>query len=167
MQNNDITNQYDAVIFACHANQIGEVLTDISSKEEEALSMFEYTKNNVLLHTDSTLMPEEKSLWSSWNSFKNNKYDYVSYWMNNLQKLDTQKDIFVTLGNFPDIDEERLFKKIDYEHPLYSENTLAGQKLIKSMQGENKTYFVGAHLGYGFHEDGIKSTVEILKIINE
>ena len=167
VQNNDITNQYDAVIFACHANQIGEVLTDISSKEEEALSMFEYTKNNVLLHTDSTLMPEEKSLWSSWNSFKNNKYDYVSYWMNNLQKLDTQKDIFVTLGNFPDIDEERLFKKIDYEHPLYSENTLAGQKLIKSMQGENKTYFVGAHLGYGFHEDGIKSTVEILKIINE
>ena len=167
VQNNDITNQYDAVIFACHANQIGEVLTDISSKEEEALSMFEYTKNNVLLHTDSTLMPEEKSLWSSWNSFKNNKYDYVSYWMNNLQKLDTQKDIFVTLGNFPDIDEERVFKKIDYEHPLYSENTLAGQKLIKSMQGENKTYFVGAHLGYGFHEDGIKSTVEILKIINE
>ena len=167
VQNNHITNQYDAVIFACHANQIGEVLTDISSKEEEALSMFEYTKNNVLLHTDSTLMPEEKSLWSSWNSFKNNKYDYVSYWMNNLQKLDTQKDIFVTLGNFPDIDEERLFKKIDYEHPLYSENTLAGQKLIKSMQGENKTYFVGAHLGYGFHEDGIKSTVEILKIINE
>ena len=167
VQNNDITNQYDAVIFACHANQIGEVLTDISSKEEEALSMFEYTKNNVLLHTDSTLMPEEKSLWSSWNSFKNNKYDYVSYWMNNLQKLDTQKDIFVTLGNFPDIDEERVFKKIDYEHPLYSESTLAGQKLIKSMQGENKTYFVGAHLGYGFHEDGIKSTVEILKIINE
>jgi len=167
VQNNDITNQYDAVIFACHANQIGEVLTDISSKEEEALSMFEYTKNNVLLHTDSTLMPEEKSLWSSWNSFKNNKYDYVSYWMNNLQKLDTQKDIFVTLGNFPDIDEERVFKKIDYEHPLYSENTLAGQKLIKSMQGENKTYFVGAHLGYGFHEDGIKSSVEVLKIINE
>ena len=130
VQNNDITNQYDAIIFACHANQIEEVLKDISSEEEEALSMFEYTNNKVLLHTDSTLMPEEKSLWSSWNSFKNNKYDYVSYWMNNLQKLDTQKDIFVTLGNFPDIDEERVFKKIDYEHPLYTENTLAGQKLI-------------------------------------
>ena len=167
VQNNDITNQYDAIIFACHANQIEEVLKDISSEEEEALSMFEYTKNNVLLHTDSNLMPEEKSLWSSWNSFKNNKYDYVSYWMNNLQKLDTQKDIFVTLGNFPDTDEEKVFKKIDYEHPLYSESTLAGQKLIKSIQGENKTYFVGAHLGYGFHEDGIRSTVEILKIINE
>ena len=167
VQNKDITNQYDSIVFACHANQIGDILTDISSREEETLSMFEYTKNNVLLHDDLTLMPKEKLLWSSWNSFKSHKHDYVSYWMNNLQKLDTQKDIFVTLGNFPDIDEERVFKKIDYEHPLYSENTLAGQKLIKSMQGENKTYFVGAHLGYGFHEDGIKSTVEILKIINE
>tara|TARA_B100000963_G_scaffold131445_1_gene114604 strand:- start:798 stop:2060 length:1263 start_codon:yes stop_codon:yes gene_type:complete len=167
VQNKDITNQYDSIVFACHANQIGDILTDISSREEETLSMFEYTKNNVLLHDDLTLMPKEKLLWSSWNSFKSPKHDYVSYWMNNLQKLDTEKDIFVTLGNCPDIDEERIFKKIDYEHPLYNENTLTGQKLIKSMQGENKTYFVGAHLGYGFHEDGIKSTVDVLKIINE
>ena len=167
VQNNDITNQYDIIVFASHANQVGDVLNDISSKEKEILSMFEYTRNNVLLHDDLTLMPKEKFLWSSWNSFKSDKYDYVSYWMNNLQKLDTQKDIFVTLGNFPNIDEDKIFKKIVYEHPLYSKNTLKGQKLIKSIQGENKTYFVGAHLGYGFHEDGIKSTIEILKIINE
>ena len=167
LQNKGVTSQYDLLIFACHANQIEGILTDISPKEAEILSMFEYTNNNVLLHDDKNLMPKEESLWSSWNSFKSKNYDYVTYWMNNLQKLDTEKDIFVTLGNCPKIDEERIFKKICYEHPLYSENTHEGQKYLESIQGENNTYFVGAHLGYGFHEDGIKSTAEMLKNINE
>ena len=166
VQNNNKTFQYDAVIFACHANQIQEMLVDISPEEEKILSMFEYTSNNVFLHFDSSLMPNEKSLWSSWNSFKSNKYDYLSYWMNNLQKLDSERDIFVTLGNCPDIDEDKVIKKIKYEHPLYSEKTIKGQKLIKSIQGNNKTYFTGAHLGYGFHEDGIKSSLEVVRIIN-
>ena len=167
LQNKGLKSQYDLLIFACHANQIQEILTDISPKEAEILSMFEYTSNNVFLHDDKNLMPKEKSLWSSWNSFKSKNYDYVTYWMNNLQKLDTEKEIFVTLGNCPEIDHERVFKKICYEHPLYSENTLEGQKYLKSIQGENNTYFVGAHLGYGFHEDGIKSTAEMLKNFNE
>ena len=164
--NNDIENQYDVIIFACHANQVGAIVDDMSSEEQEILSMFEYTTNNALLHHDQNLMPNEKSLWSSWNSFKNNKYDYVSYWMNNLQKLDIERDIFVTLGNYPDVDEEKVFKRIKYEHPLYSEQTIKGQKLIRSIQGNRKTYFTGAHLGYGFHEDGIKSSVDVIKIIN-
>ena len=166
VQNNNKTFQYDAVIFACHANQIQEMLVDMSPEEEKILSMFEYTSNNVFLHFDSSLMPNEKSLWSSWNSFKNYKYDYLSYWMNNLQKLDSERDIFVTLGNCPDIDEDKVIKKIKYEHPLYSEKTIKGQKLIRSIQGNNKTYFTGAHLGYGFHEDGIKSSLEVVRIIN-
>jgi len=166
VQNNNKTCQYDAVIFACHANQVQEMLVDMSPEEEKILSMFEYTSNNVFLHFDSNLMPNEKSLWSSWNSFKSNKYDYLSYWMNNLQKLDSERDIFVTLGNCPDIDEDKVIKKIKYEHPLYSEKTIKGQKLIKSIQGNNKTYFTGAHLGYGFHEDGIKSSLEVVRIIN-
>lgn len=166
VQNNNKTCQYDAVIFACHANQIQEMLVDMSPEEEKILSMFEYTSNNVFLHFDSSLMPNEKSLWSSWNSFKSNKYDYLSYWMNNLQKLDSERDIFVTLGNCPDIDEDKVIKKIKYEHPLYSEKTIKGQKLIRSIQGNNKTYFTGAHLGYGFHEDGIKSSLEVVRIIN-
>ena len=164
--NNDIENQYDVIIFACHANQVGAIVDDMSSEEQEILSMFEYTTNNALLHHDENLMPKEKSLWSSWNSFKNNKYDYVSYWMNNLQKLDIERDIFVTLGNYPDVDEEKVFKRIKYEHPLYSEQTIKGQKLIRSIQGNRKTYFTGAHLGYGFHEDGIKSSLEVIKIMH-
>ena len=166
VQNNNKTFQYDAVIFASHANQIQEMLVDMSPEEEKILSMFEYTSNNVFLHFDSSLMPNERSLWSSWNSFKNNKYDYLSYWMNNLQKLDSERDIFVTLGNCPDIDEDKVIKKIKYEHPLFSEKTIKGQKLIRSIQGNNKTYFTGAHLGYGFHEDGIKSSLEVVRIIN-
>ena len=87
--NNNETHQYDAILFACHANQVEGLLNDISAQEKEILSMFEYTTNNVLLHQDSSLMPNEKSLWSSWNSYKNNKYDYISYWMNNLENLDS------------------------------------------------------------------------------
>ena len=166
VQNNNKTCQYDAVIFACHANQVQEMLVDMSPEEEKILSMFEYTSNNVFLHFDSSLMPNERSLWTSWNSFKSNKYDYLSYWMNNLQKLDSERDIFVTLGNCPDIDEDKVIKKIKYEHPLYSEKTIKGQKLIRSIQGNNKIYFTGAHLGYGFHEDGIKSSLEVVRIIN-
>ena len=166
VKNNEVYKEYDAIIFACHANQIEEILKDMSSEEKEIFFLFEYTRNNVLLHCDRDLMPKQKSLWSSWNSFKSEKYDYVSYWMNNLQKLDTKKDIFVTLGNYPEIDKERIFKSLYYEHPLYTEQTLEAQKLVKSIQGKNKTFYVGAHLGYGFHEDGIKSTVEMLKIIN-
>jgi predicted NAD/FAD-binding protein len=159
--------RYDAIIFACHANQIEEILYDISSEEKEILSMFEYTTNNVCLHTDSSLMPNEKSLWSSWNSYKNNKYDYVTYWMNNLQKLDTEEDIFVTLGNYPAVEQGKAYyRSLEYEHPLYSQKTIKAQKLIRSIQGKNKTFFTGAHLGYGFHEDGIKSSLEVIKIIN-
>ena len=159
--NNDKENQYDLIIFACHANQVGAMLDEMSSEEEEILSMFEYTTNSALLHHDQNLMPNEKSLWSSWNSLKNNKYDYVSYWMNNLQKLDVERDIFVTLGNYPDVDEGKVFKWIKYEHPLYSEQTIKAQKLIRSIQGNRKTYFTGAHLGYGFHEDAVQSSLEI------
>ena len=163
---NDKLYRYDAIIFACHANQIEEILYDISSEEKEILSMFEYTTNNVCLHTDPSLMPNEKSLWSSWNSYKNNKYDYVTYWMNNLQKLDTEEDIFVTLGNYPAVEQGKSYRSLEYEHPLYSQKTIKAQKLIRSIQGKNKTFFTGAHLGYGFHEDGIKSSLEVIKIIN-
>ena len=157
---------YDKIIFACHANQIDHCLTDMTHEEREIFAMFDYTKNNVLLHSDPKLMPRNKVRWSSWNSFKNQDYDFVTYWMNNLQKLNTKKNIFVTLGKFPKIDNKNVFKTINYEHPLFNENTLTGQSLIRSIQGKNNTYFSGAHLGYGFHEDGIKASIEIVRMIN-
>ena len=87
--------------------------------------------------------------------------------MNNLQKLDTEEDIFVTLGNYPAAEQGKsYYRSLEYEHPLYSQKTIKAQKLIRSIQGKNKTFFTGAHLGYGFHEDGIKSSLEVIKIIN-
>ena len=158
---------YDRIIFACHANQIKDCLIDITQEEQEIFGMFDYTKNKVLLHCDPELMPRNRTRWSSWNSFKNRDYDFVTYWMNNLQKLNTKKNIFVTLGKFPKIDKRHVYKKIIYEHPLFSDATLMGQKRIKAIQGKNNTYFSGAHLGYGFHEDGIKSSIEVVRMIDE
>ena len=161
--NNDIENQYDVIIFACHANQVGAIVDDMSSEEQEILSMFEYTTNNALLHHDQNLMPNEKSLWSSWNSFKNNKYDYVSYWMNNLQKLKTRNNYFVTIN--PTQAPNYIHDETVFTHPKFDFASHKAQKMLKDIQGIKNTFFCGSYHGFGFHEDGIQSAAYIAKLL--
>ena len=111
-------------------------------------------------------MPESKVDWTAWNSHKDNKNDYVTYWMNELQDLNIEKNIFVTLGKFKAIDTKLTIKNLSYDHISYSFRTLEGQKKINKIQGLNNTYYTGAHLGYGFHEDGLTSALKIFNIID-
>ena len=156
------TETYDAVIFACHANQVADILDDISSTESKTLNKFTYSKNVVALHEDKELMPSNRKQWASWNGIKTQQEEFVTYWMNNLQKLDTAHEIFVSIGNFPQ-PKGTIHKELLYEHPIFNESTLSGQQQIKNLQGVNNTFYVGAHLGYGFHEDGIQSAFNIIK----
>ncbi len=156
------TEIYDAVIFACHANQVANILDDISPTESETLSKFTYSNNAVVLHEDPALMPPNKKQWASWNGMRTQQKEFVTYWMNNLQKLDTEHEIFVSIGNFPQ-PQGTIHEELTYEHPIFNESTLAGQQQIKNIQGVNNTFYVGAHLGYGFHEDGIQSAFNIIK----
>ena len=165
ISNKDESEEYDLLIMANHPNQIEECIEDLSEKEKQAMDLIKYQKNRTILHGDESLMPKNKNHWCSWNVYKDENYEYVTYWMNNLQKINTSKNIFVTLGDFPK--PNLIFNEMQYEHPVFDFKALEGQKAFEKIQSEKNTYYTGAYLGYGFHEDGIKSSQAICKLIND
>ena len=162
----DETRYYDRVIFACQADEIPKILEDPSKAESEALAKFTYSVNPTVVHLDRSLMPKETKKWASWNAFREGHYDYVTYWMNNLQDLNTEQHVFVSIGDFPDIHSDKIVKSINYEHPIFTDSTLQGQCELQALQGFNNTYYAGAYLGFGFHEDGLQSALRVVKRIN-
>jgi len=165
ISNKGKSEEYDLLIMANHPNQIEECIEDLSEKEKQATDSIKYQKNLTILHGDESLMPKDKNQWCSWNVYKDENYEYVTYWMNNLQKINTSKNIFVTLGDFPK--PNLIFKEMQYEHPIFDFKALEGQKAFEKIQSQKNTYYTGAYLGYGFHEDGIKSSQAICKLIND
>ena len=165
ISNKGKSEEYDLLIMANHPNQIEECLEDLSEKEKQATDSIKYQKNLTILHGDESLMPKDKNQWCSWNVYKDENYEYVTYWMNNLQKINTSKNIFVTLGDFPK--PNLIFKEMQYEHPIFDFKALEGQKAFEKIQSQRNTYYTGAYLGYGFHEDGIKSSQTICKLIDD
>ena len=165
ISNKDESEEYDLLIMANHPNQIEECIEDLSEREKQAMDLIKYQKNTTILHGDESLMPKNKNHWCSWNVYKDENYEYVTYWMNNLQKISTSKNIFVTLGDFPK--PNLIFNEMQYEHPVFDFKALEGQKAFEKIQSEKNTYYTGAYLGYGFHEDGIKSSQAICKLIND
>ena len=110
-------------------------------------------------------MPKKKANWSSWNYLYNRDNLILTYWMNLLQKLKCRKNIFVTL-NFEKIEKKSIIKKIIYEHPVFTRSLKSLNKINQRAQGLNNIWFAGAWLGYGFHEDGVKSALKIRRLIN-
>ena len=162
----DEARYYDLVIFACHANEVLEILQNPSSAESQALSKFRYSSNPTVMHFDQKLMPGDTKNWASWNAVKEGGYDYVTYWMNNLQDLNIKREVFVSIGDFPNIKQDKVVEVIDYEHPVFTQSTLEGQAELHALQGSDNTYYAGAHLGFGFHEDGLQSALRVVKWIN-
>ena len=109
-------------------------------------------------------MPKNKNLWSSWNSILDrndlNK-NCVTYWLNKLQNLKTSKDYFLTLNPIIKIDNNKIIKKIEFTHPFYDVKTIESQKYLAELQGVNNSWFCGSYFGYGFHEDGLKSAINV------
>jgi len=165
--NNDKELKYDYLVIATHADQALEILCNSTDDEKKILSEFKYTNNRAYLHSDKSMMPKNKITWSSWNFIKSQKTDKnftLTYWMNNLQKLPTKREYFVTINptNLPrSIHNETIFK-----HPIFNLQTMKSQSKIKDLQGVNNTFFCGAYHGYGFHEDGIQSAVYISKMLD-
>ena len=154
---------YDHVVLASHADQSLSLLERPSEKEKNILSKFTYVKNQAFLHTDENLMPKKKRAWSSWNSISNGDKTCITYWLNKLQNLNTNKNYFLTLNPLFEINNNFIIKKVNFTHPyLNSENTLL-QKDLKLIQGKKRTWFCGSYFGYGFHEDGLKSSIELVK----
>ena len=159
---------YDAVILACHANESLALLSEPSDTEQKVLSEFQYVTNTAFLHTDEELMPKNKSAWSSWNSIskKDLTNTCVTYWLNQLQNLKTSQNYFLTLNPIQNIEQDNIIKRVIFTHPYFNlKNTLL-QKELKNLQGKSRTWYCGSYFGYGFHEDGLKSGLEVAKLFN-
>ena len=161
---------YDKVVLASHADESLKIISDITNKEREILSNFKYKPNKAVIHSDENLMPVNKKAWCSWNSSlnpDNKQQSSVTYWLNQLQNLKTDKNIFLTINPFVEIDSDKIYHKIDFTHPYYDEKALQNQSNLNTIQNTNNTLFAGSYFGYGFHEDGIKSSIEMLKTLND
>jgi Predicted NAD/FAD-binding protein len=115
-------------------------------------------------------MPRNKNAWSAWNAKLNNglrENSSVTYWLNLLQNLKIDKNIFLSLNTFDKIDEKKILKKVTFTHPYYDNLALENQAQLKKLQNINNTLFCGSYFGYGFHEDGISSSIDMLKLFND
>ncbi|MDC0059433.1 NAD(P)-binding protein [Pelagibacteraceae bacterium] len=156
--------EYDHVIFATHADTALKLINNPTENEKKILKNFEYTKNVAYLHNDIFFMPKNKNTWSSWNAILD-KHDLnkncVTYWLNKLQNLNTQKNYFLTLNPIANIDKSKIIKKVEFTHPFYDFKTVKAQKYLSKLQGVNNSWFCGSYFGYGFHEDGLNSGIDV------
>ena len=158
---------YDKVIIATHADEAKKMIEDKSEEEAKILGSFQYKKNLAIIHSDEVVMPQKRFNWSAWNTSISKKNSSVTYWLNLLQNFKINKNIFLTLNPFEKINSDKIIKKVEFTHPYYDHNTLKNQKNLHLIQNKKNILFCGSYFGYGFHEDGIKSTLEMIKFLND
>ena len=161
---------YDKVVIATHADEALELIDNPSEDEKKILSNFSYKENIAYIHTDVRAMPKNKKAWSSWNSSIDNKdveKNSISYWLNSLQNLKCEQDVFLTLNPYFEIDKSKILKKVRFTHPYYDQKALDTQHELSKLQNQKDLLFCGSYFGYGFHEDGIKSSIEMLNNLND
>jgi len=162
--------KFDSVIFATHSNQALDILDDPSDAEKDILGSIPYQKNNILLHTDSSVLPRRKLAWASWNyqlDSDPNSPVILTYNMNILQTIEANKTFCVTLNDSDSIDKNSILKKITYHHPLFTVNAIEAQKRKSEISGVNNTYYCGAYWRNGFHEDGVVSALDVCSSFGE
>ena len=157
---------FDSVIIATHSDQALLLIDDLTDKESDILGKIKYQKNTALLHTDTSILPNRKIAWSSWNYLINHDQEKIvtlTYNMNILQTLKSNKTYCVTINDSTNIDKSKILKEIKYSHPLFTIDSVDAQKRKDEICGKNDTYFCGAYWGYGFHEDGVNSALDVCK----
>ena len=159
-------HNFDRVILTCHGDQALRLLVNPTPAEARLLGEFHYHPNVATVHTDSSVMPRTRLAWSSWNYEINHTADgrtstATHYWMNSLQGVSDRENYFVTIGRPESIAPDRVLRRINYEHPLFSLGAARAQAEIPTLNtsaaGTTETYFAGAWQRYGFHEDGLLS----------
>lgn len=164
------TEWFDQVVFACHSDQALALLADADAEERQLLSAVAYQPNRALLHTDCALMPRRRRAWAAWNYLSDGNPGSpavsVTYWLNRLQPLTLPRPVFVTLNPLSEPAPGTLIREIAYSHPMFDRAAMRAQKRLRARQGMRQTWYAGAWLGYGFHEDGLRSGLEVASAIN-
>ncbi|THD71564.1 FAD-dependent oxidoreductase [Thalassobius vesicularis] len=162
---------YDQVILACHSDTALKLLAHPTTEERRALSDIRYQDNQMVLHRDITQMPRRRSCWSSWvyqaQTGEQRSQIGVTYWMNRLQGIPETDPLFVTLNPAHPVQEAAIYDAHTFRHPVFDRAALAAQTRIAAMQGANNTWFAGAWLRHGFHEDGFASAVRVAEAIGQ
>ena len=158
---------YDQVVMASHGDETLGLLKDADREEQDALSPFRYQKNIAVLHRDESIMPRRRRCWASWNYVSDGDILHpkitVTYWMNLLQGIDQKYPLFVSLNPKREIPDHLVFDRTEFDHPVFNEAAIAAQGRVAQLQGRRGTWFAGAHLGHGFHEDGLASSVRVAR----
>jgi predicted NAD/FAD-binding protein len=161
------TERFDQIILATHSDQALAILGgDASAKERRLLESIRYCMNEAVLHSDPRLMPRRRGVWSAWNAMSppdrdNRGVASVTYWMNRLQNLDPSFPLFVSLNPSREPAPETIHGRYAYAHPVFDQRAIEAQSELTRIQGGANTWFAGAYLGYGFHEDGLRSGLNV------
>lgn len=160
--------RFDAVVLACHAPTSLALLDDAVPQEREVLQAFRYQENRAVLHTDIRLLPRRKKVWSAWNYLSQGGAGQeqpvaVSYLLNQLQALPFTQPVIVTLNPHIEPLPDLMLKELTYEHPILDAAAARAQEKLPSIQGLDRVWFCGAWAGYGFHEDGLKSALRVVR----
>ena len=158
---------FDEVVFATHSDDTLAILSDPSKIEQRNLGSIKYQNNDVVLHSDVTVMPKLYKCWSSWvyteRKDKNTDKIDLTYWMNSLQPIPLDDPLFVTLNSTHNIDQNQIYDQVTMRHPVYDVGVLSAQKDISLSNGNNRTWFSGAWMRNGFHEDGLSSGLDVAR----
>jgi predicted NAD/FAD-binding protein len=162
----------DHVLLASHADESAQILKTMGHAMTSVLSRIKFQSNTAVMHMDSSLMPKLSTAWSSWNYLSHDSLDAnprigVTYFMNKLQDLPTRKNLFVTLNPTKQIDPSKIFKSIEYSHPVMNQDREIAVRNIHRFQGENNVWVAGAWMGNGFHESGFQSGRHVAEKIIE
>jgi predicted NAD/FAD-binding protein len=164
--NSGDVQHFDEVIFACHSDQALALLADPSEAEQQVLGGIPYSRNEVVLHTDTQLLPKRKLAWASWNyrlDGNTTRPSCVTYNMNILQGISSDTTFCVTLNQSEAIDPEQVIQRFVYHHPILDSRSVSAQKKRTMICGKRHTHFVGAYWYNGFHEDGVRSALDVTK----
>jgi hypothetical protein len=158
--------RFDQIVLACHSDQALALLGDVGDAERSILGAMPYQANDTVLHTDARLLPQRRKAWAAWNAcVPRDPTDActVSYCMNLLQGIDAPEPFVVTLNRTDAIDPSKILRRMRYHHPVYTHASVAAQQRKGEIQGQRRTWFAGAYWGWGFHEDGMRSAVEVAR----
>ena len=164
------TEHYDQLFIASHSDQALGMLTDPSEQEQAVLGAIPYQKNEVVLHTDISVLPGKRRTWAAWNYLRrqdDNKRVSVTYNMNMLQGIEAPETFCVTLNDTHNIDPDKIIRRLQYDHPVYTTEGVAAQQRHREINGQRRTWYCGAYWRSGFHEDGVVSAMNTLRDFKE